>query len=330
MDNLFDTIIPIVAANGYGKEVASCITVNKYLHKHPYLLNALFKLKNTRYPWTGDTILHRLAKHGNHHRIQDYIEAGVNLEARNYEGDTPLFCVVRNIAPDKHKYYETAKLLLRSGANPSVIGPYSTLIGIAVAFEDITMLEILCHAGADVNLIHESEGKNMLSVMTAPRQSRLQLSPVAEAVCRNNLAILKLLIQYGANLSYVSGDDSTTLITLAAKYNHCEILKFLMSIGLDVNETRESRTALHVATLSNKIDTANLLLKHGANVNATDKYNTTALMIASVENFPLLVEILLRNGADTKLVQQGTNKTALEMAVLNDHYAVVSVFYRML
>ena len=323
MNTLFEAIIPIVAANGYGKEVISSLSVNKYLHTHPYLLHAIFKIKSTHYPWTGDTLLHRYAKQGCAQRMKDFINAGVNLEIRNYNGDTPLLCVVRHISPDKARYYEILQLLLDNGANPAAEGTFTNVLSTAVTFEDPTVVELLCKAGAPLNTISDYNGKNLLSLMTGNRQARMRYSPLAEAVLRNQLEIVRILVEYGANLNNVCFDKSTTLLCLAAKYNHVAIMQYLLELGVDSNEQSEHGTALHVATRNNRLMAIEILLKYGANVNATDKYNTTALMIAAVENLSPIVKYLVNNGADTTIVQNGTNRTALEIADVNKHWIIV-------
>jgi len=318
MNTLFEAVIPLVAANGYGRETAQCISVNKYLYKHPYLLRAVMKLKSTHYPWTGDTVIHHLAKRGFVRRLKDFIDIGVSLEQRDFNGDTPLLTTIRNIEPNKIRYYNTLQVLLDGGANPSADGTFMNILSTAVTYEDPVVVEMICKAGANPNILSDYEGKNMLSLMTGNRQTRMRFSPLAEAVIRNQLEIAKILLANGALLSNVTFDNSTTLLILAAKHNNVRIIEFLLDQGVDINEQNEFGTALHAAVKSRRFEAVECLVKYGADVNCIDQYNTTPLMIAVVDNMPKIAESLLNNGANTRIVQMGTNRTALQIAEHNN------------
>ena len=73
----------------------------------------------------------------------------------------------------------------------------------------------------------------------------------------------------------------------AVKRGHYSKVEHMIMEGDDVlcAVDKLGQTALHWAVLRNVVDIAELLVKCGANVNATDSANRTALHIAARKNF---------------------------------------------
>jgi ankyrin repeat protein len=68
------------------------------------------------------------------------------------------------------------------------------------------------------------------------------------------------------------------------------------------------------AAFEGRTKIAELLLDKGADVNAADMYNRTALMYAATGPFPEMVELLLDHGAEVNRRDQGEGFTALMFA----------------
>jgi ankyrin repeat protein len=77
------------------------------------------------------------------------------------------------------------------------------------------------------------------------------------------------------------------------------------------------------ATRSGNLDTVVSLLQSGANVNALDRYNQTALMHAAHRGDLPLVKLLVENGAELN-VRAKLNLSAIDLARIGGHEAVVS------
>lgn len=83
-------------------------------------------------------------------------------------------------------------------------------------------------------------------------------SPLNVAVSKGDLAFVKKLIEYGADVNEMS-EDLSPLMT-AARYNKAEIMKVLIANGARINEKNEKGyTALKYAELSNATDAIAIL-----------------------------------------------------------------------
>ncbi|KAM7371384.1 hypothetical protein PAMP_008634 [Pampus punctatissimus] len=73
----------------------------------------------------------------------------------------------------------------------------------------------------------------------------------------------------------------TTPLHLAARNGHKDIIRLLLTAGIDINNTTKSGTALHEASLYGKTEVVRLLLDAGVDVNIRNTYNQTALDIVN-------------------------------------------------
>ena len=75
----------------------------------------------------------------------------------------------------------------------------------------------------------------------------------------------------------------------------------------------EGITALMIASVRGGRDTAEILIKYGADVNATKKNGRTALMMAADEGHAWVVDLLIANGANVN-AKSVTGDTAMKLA----------------
>ena len=90
------------------------------------------------------------------------------------------------------------------------------------------------------------------------------LTPLHLAVKMNELRLVQLLVDYGANVDVVDGKSGHSPLYLAAQLDH--------------------------------IDVAALLLKYGANVQLGSYYGCTPIQAASARAHHAMVRLLLQNG----------------------------------
>ena len=163
-----------------------------------------------------------------------------------------------------------------------------------------------------------------------------------------NLKIVKKLITAGAEIDATDKDGNTALL-IAAKLGYDKVVGFLIESNADINvqdnlgwtslmravianqpkvvslllqhsgcrvessghSTRE--TALLLATSHGLLSIVKMLINHGANVNAQDKFKRTPLMVAAFAFYYEICVVLLDNVADLEM-QDVDNKTALDWA----------------
>lgn len=112
-------------------------------------------------------------------------------------------------------------------------------------------------------------------------------------------------------------DQRCTWMT-AALEGRTEMIKALLTKGVDVNETNEwGRTALMFAAINLHHETVQTLLESGADVNVRAYDGATALMLAACAGDIDTVRALLARGADAQGKFFSTGKTAAMLAA--DH-----------
>lgn len=118
------------------------------------------------------------------------------------------------------------------------------------------------------------------------------------AVYHENLALVERLIDAGARVDVVNEFGSTPMAEAATTGNAAVIGK-LLAAGADPDSPgADGQTALMVVARSDSIDAARLLIEHGADVNARERWRQqTALMWAAAQKQAEMVRLLIGNGA---------------------------------
>jgi uncharacterized protein len=121
--------------------------------------------------------------------------------------------------------------------------------------------------------------------------------------------------------------DGWTPLHLAAFFGHAELANALLdrNAPVDIRSSNAMKnTPLHAATAGEQLALVELLLKRGANPNATQEGGWTALHGAAQAGQREMVETLLANGADVNL-RADNQQTALDMALIKGHQEVASI-----
>ena len=118
------------------------------------------------------------------------------------------------------------------------------------------------------------------------------------AIENNNIKAVKSLLLAG--LDVTRDNYGYTALHYACWYNCVEIVKLLISAGLDIN-TRNNfgSTALHLACVNNCVEAAKLLITAGINVR--DNFGYTALHYACKYNRAEIVALLLKQYSSAEL-----------------------------
>ena len=160
-------------------------------------------------------------------------------------------------------------------------------------------------------------------------------------VTKNNLYIIKALVNAGAYVNIIHSVKGYTALMLACRFNSPDVVKFLVNNGSDINiqnkkgykavdlalknpsmKTRESIKVLKYLLNNGFFEACRVqdftritkYLKAGANINVKDSSGNTALILAVRRNQKELVDSLLQSNADVN-IQNKDGNTALMFAV---------------
>lgn len=135
-------------------------------------------------------------------------------------------------------------------------------------------------------------------------------TPLMEAARIGDIELLKLLLQYGAD---IHAQDHWGLSALFYARNH-DAITYLLDCGANINDMDfHSQTLLFEVVHSDDVDLIQFVLDKGANINHQNKYGETALM--TIASFPFAsdyrnendaktiatINLLLENNADVNL-----------------------------
>ncbi len=125
------------------------------------------------------------------------------------------------------------------------------------------------------------------------------LMPLQRAIMDDNLLLVKLLLNAGAQVNAIFG-DSTPLHYAAMKGNE-DIVKLLLERGADLEATDVYQgTSLYSAIEGKSEATVRLLLDKGANLKAKDSDGDTPLHWAAIRGAEDIVKLLLDRKADVE------------------------------
>lgn len=145
-------------------------------------------------------------------------------------------------------------------------------------------------------------------------------SPLHVAAALGKAQIIKLLLDYGAEVRVQCGSDKSTALHLAAEDGNAESTKLLLDAGAKIMaQNYKLQTPLHLAALSQCAETLELLLKRGADPNVKDKDGRTPLhcAIVKVSRSCECVCLLINAGANVN-TPDNFGYTPLHLAALNE------------
>lgn len=188
--------------------------------------------------------------------VEMLIEAGSDVNAKIYNGETPLYMAL------EAKRFNLFSLLLKNGANPNVILDKMPILIHAIIFDlpEKYALELIKY-GADIN------------AKKINKETALML-----AIERGHTKVAEKLIQKGARLNSVS-ELGDTALTIAVSKKDMKTIQSLIKesekrkVGekIQINKRLKRDTALNISFYSEYYDIFHLLIENGANINLTDQ-----------------------------------------------------------
>jgi ankyrin repeat protein len=148
---------------------------------------------------------------------------------------------------------------------------------------------------------------------------------IHDAAKSGDLEQIQRLVVKGVDVNEQTTRDETPLI-IAALAGKGEVVNYLLQRGADINaKSASGLTALHAAAYAGQPEIVSLLVAKGAAVNdASNRFETTPLHMASEENQIETVKALLGHGADVTAVEiNGYNATS--QAGWREHWDVLKL-----
>jgi ankyrin repeat protein len=211
----------------------------------------------------GVSPLHLAIVNANWDLAKDLIEAGADVNQWDIYGEAPLFTAVGQ----RTRY---------DGGRASIDPPNET--------DGLGIVRMLLERGADPNMQLYFRPANVRG-STNTRGS----TPLIRAAANNDMEVVKLLLEHGADATVYMADRQTPIhAVLAGRANEkdaIEMIKLFHDAGTDVNvvalvvhmEEVRGGSALHYAVRKRYKDVIRLLASYGIDMNLKDQDGLTAL-----------------------------------------------------
>jgi cytohesin len=236
-------------------------------------------------------------------------------------GRTPLsYAVELHLQP-------IVEVLLKARADPNA-GSQDLPLHFAAYYGENHMVESLLASGADPNR------KSVLHfgmVMSGPRTvdgRSSPISPLSLAVMKKQVAAIKLLLEAKADPNEMSYISAWKRPIIYDALSDPAILELFLKAGANPNvkydEDQYQNPPLQAVVSQNQQSQAELLLAHGADVNAANKNGWTALHQAAAGGSKPIAELLIKAGARVNQ-RDFSGNTPLLLAVSSKHPEVAQL-----
>jgi ankyrin repeat protein len=252
----------------------------------------------------GQTPLHFAAANGILSTIRLLLDKGAKINAQDMEDKTPLIYAVENIQADAAEY------LLVSGADKHS----RTITGLFPR-------DFIKAAGPSMDRLMPFFEAKLTQIDSKGN------TPLHQAVYQGGITTAKNLLNTDTSSINFKNNKSLTPLLVAVANLNFDISNLLLKYGADPNISRPSdgNSPLHVAAENGLSWLGEILLDHGAKINALNKDGATPLILAVQWQHRDFATMLIRRGADPAITD-GEGKTAPDYARESGFQSMEEVF----
>ena len=250
---------------------------------------------------------------GNFKEVKNLIAQGADVNAKDESEKTPLHFSAQN------GDIKMAKLLIKKGAQlEAKDNGNATPLFYAAASDKNKMVKYLLSKGSNPNAVQDN------------------LTALWLVCVRGQKEMLKTLLAGGADINYETDFASGPVDAVVRMCTECSlqdkegILKTLIKYGADINAAIPHsmwNVLDYVIVLNSNIETAQWLIKMGADVNK-GKLKDYYIIAAARENNKEMAELLIANGLDIDTTNPDS-ETALDRAVIENNTEAVKWLFEL-
>ncbi|XP_072408784.1 uncharacterized protein [Chiloscyllium punctatum] len=282
---------------------------------HNHLTNMSFMSSPRSRCINGSTLLHTAAYFGKTDIIETLLQLKVDVNLLDYKGATPLH---------RSRDMETMQLLIYHGADVNRSDADGNTPLHVICFGEmkkparLDCLEILLSCKAAID-----------------RWNNKELLPIHCAAMQGRIDVIQLLCKFDSEEQMVTKlmkGSAPSLLYLSLANNHIECAKWLSE--KDFSFKAEEQEELMFGLLHDeikvpeKVESLELLIKNGVNINAFDKHGDSALHLAAVKvSCNELLTLLLSNNAKVNVLNRD-HCTPLFFAVQTSNYYGASLLIK--
>ena len=264
----------------------------------------------------GENFLHKIIPLNNIESVKSIIRHGIDLNAKNFSGDTPLHIAA------KYDFKDTLLTLLEANANPTIVNEQNRL-----AIQEAIL------TGKYENYVLLSKYTNDFNHVNSNGNSLIK-----DAISSKNIEIIEDLIK---NKNVLIDKD---VLFFEKVYNDFEIFQLIIKYFDDISILDDSGKNILFYLVKNgfsALEEFNFLLKKGVDINTIDNEGNNILLflithiieistnknednLLHIKNLINLIPVILEEGIDTKVCNKNDNNI-LTLCVKNLNKDILSI-----
>jgi ankyrin repeat protein len=333
---LVDSKADIRALDCFGNNALALAVRHNNAEMVRYLIGLKFDPNGLMIEKEGETLLMYAAGKGMYDIVKLLIESGADVNKKTVYGFSALvYAAVCGVERVEDLIVE------KSSGLDGEQGTYA--LGIAVLFENNSMIEKLIKKGADPDKVYRTVQSESFygadpvnglveKIINNGVVAGRDYSPLMIACVTGNLRAVKKLVECGAGIDRVEEGCHTPLMA-ALNFENFDIARFLIERGANVNaKNLRGETPLALAAYLKNYEIAKLLIERGARVDEPAGRGPNAAMIALNSGDEKLLKLFTDKGIDVaKLVNSvsGRFNSPLQNAIDSENIPLIKTIMKL-